>query len=110
MPMYGTNSSRRSPSLNGRATRPFGVLLALLMLDKNEKTRGAKNAGKTGRSPNLVAGGEWRADSTHNQLIAVTNSGQKPVETLLSLHYANGEKIYEMQQTIAPGDQMWVNL
>jgi hypothetical protein len=84
--------------------------LALLMLDKNEKTRGAKNAGKTGRSPNLVAGGEWRADSTHNQLIAVTNSGQKPVETLLSLHYANGEKIYEMQQTIAPGDQMWVNL
>jgi hypothetical protein len=26
------------------------------------------------------------------------------------LHYDNGEKKYEMQQTIQPGDQMWVNL
>jgi len=26
------------------------------------------------------------------------------------LHYDNGEKKYEMQQTIQPGHQMWVNL
>src|ERR1700685_665412 len=56
------------------------------------------------------AGGEWRADATHNYILSVTNSGQKPAETLLSLHYANGAKTYEMQQTIQPGDQMWVNL
>jgi len=29
---------------------------------------------------------------------------------LLTLHYDNGERKYELQQTIAPGDQMWLNL
>jgi hypothetical protein len=29
---------------------------------------------------------------------------------LLSLHYDNGQKSYEMQQAIQPGDQMWVNV
>jgi hypothetical protein len=56
------------------------------------------------------AGGEWRADSTHNHILSVTNSGQEPADTLLALHYANGAKTYEMQQSIQPGDQMWVNL
>src|ERR1700685_3685413 len=56
------------------------------------------------------AGGEWRADETHNHILSVTNSGQKTADTLLSLHYANGAKTYEMQQTIPPGDQMWGNL
>ncbi len=56
------------------------------------------------------AGGEWRADFNHNQLMAVTNAGQKPTNALLTLHYDNGQKKYELQQTIAPGDQMWINL
>jgi hypothetical protein len=56
------------------------------------------------------AGGEWRADFNHNQLMAVTNSGQKPTNALLTLHYDNGQKSYKMQQSIQPGDQMWVNV
>jgi hypothetical protein len=56
------------------------------------------------------AGGEWRADLNHNQIMAVTNSGQKATNALLTLHYDNGEKKYEMQQSIQPGDQMWVNV
>jgi hypothetical protein len=56
------------------------------------------------------AGGEWRADFDHNQVMAVTNSGQKPTNALLTLHYDNGQKSYEMQQAIQPGDQMWVNV
>ncbi len=56
------------------------------------------------------AGGEWRADANHNQIMAVTNSGQKPTNALLTLHYDNGQKSYEMQQAIQPGDQMWVNV
>lgn len=56
------------------------------------------------------AGGEWRADASHNQIISVTNSGQKLADALLTLHYHNGEKTYEMQQTIQPGDQMWLNV
>lgn len=56
------------------------------------------------------AGGEWRADSAHNQIVAVTNTGQKAANALLTLHYDNGEKSYEMQQSIQPGDQMWLNV
>ncbi|MGA7752520.1 MAG: hypothetical protein WCB05_06810, partial [Candidatus Sulfotelmatobacter sp.] len=55
-------------------------------------------------------GGEWRADAHHNQIATITNVGTKPTEALLTLHYANGQRKYELQQTIQPGDQMWVNL
>ena len=58
----------------------------------------------TGGLGGHFAGGEWRADFNHNQLMAVTNSGQKPTNALLTLHYDNGEKSYEMQQAIQPGD------
>ncbi len=53
--------------------------------------------------------GAWQVDANHNQIVAVTNGGSKPANALLTLHYDNGEKKYEMQQTIQPGDQMWVN-
>jgi len=36
--------------------------------------------------------------------------GTKATDALLTLHYDDGAKKYELQQTIAPGDQMWVNL
>ena len=56
------------------------------------------------------AGGEWRADTTHNEIVAITNVGAKATNALLTLHYDNGGKKYELQQIIQPGDQMWVNL
>ncbi len=40
----------------------------------------------------------------------MTNGGTKPADALLTLHYDNGAKKYELQQSIAPGEQMWVNL
>ena len=55
-------------------------------------------------------GGEWDLDANHNAIAAITNIGSKPTNALLTLHYDNGKKSYELQQTIAPGDQMWVNL
>ena len=55
-------------------------------------------------------GGEWDLDANHNQIAAITNIGSKPTDALLTLHYDNGKKSYELQQTIAPDDQMWVNL
>ena len=54
--------------------------------------------------------GKWQADSTHNHIVAVTNGGTRPTDALLTLHYDNGEKKYELQQTIQPGDQMWLNM
>ncbi len=56
------------------------------------------------------AGGEWRADANRNVIAAITNIGSKPTNALLTLHYDNGQKSYEMQQTIQPGNQMWVNI
>ena len=63
----------------------------------------------TGALGDHFAGGEWQVDADHNEIAAITNTGTKPADALLTLHYDNGEKKYEMQQTIQPGDQMWVN-
>lgn len=56
------------------------------------------------------AGGEWRADSTHDAIIAVTNAGSVPTVARLSLHYGKGEKKYEVQRALQPGQQIWVRL
>jgi hypothetical protein len=56
------------------------------------------------------AGGEWRADATHDEIVAVTNGGSHATDALLTLHYDNGKKKYELQQKIQPGEQMWLNL
>jgi len=53
----------------------------------------------TGGLGDYFAGGEWRTDANRNQIISVTNSGNKATDALLTLHYDNGEKKYEMQQT-----------
>jgi hypothetical protein len=63
-------------------------------------------------SDNLGAywsGGQWRVDATHNALVAVTNGGTRATDALLTLHYNHGQQKYEIQQTIQPGDQMWLN-
>jgi hypothetical protein len=81
------------------------------VVDQNGKSlasnRTCRYSGGFGRH---LAGGELSVDANHNQLISVTNSGVKPAEARLTLHYDNGEKSYEMQQTILPGDQMLVNV
>jgi hypothetical protein len=51
------------------------------------------------------AGGEWPADANHNTIAAITNIGSKPAEALLTLHYDGGKQKFELQRTIAPGDQ-----
>ncbi|MGH9499075.1 MAG: hypothetical protein ACRD3L_08010 [Terriglobales bacterium] len=62
------------------------------------------NAGRS------FAAGEWQVDANHNHLVAVTNVGVRPADALLTLHYDNGTKSYEMKRTIQPGDQMRLNL
>lgn len=55
-------------------------------------------------------GGLWQVDSTHNSIIAVTNGGTKATDALLTFLYNGGNDKYEVQKTIAPGDQLWLNL
>ncbi len=54
--------------------------------------------------------GKFEVDATHNSLIAVTNAGKKPTEAVLTFNYNRGQDHYEVRRTIAPGDQLWLNL
>ncbi len=56
------------------------------------------------------AGGEWRVDANHNELISLTNGGSHTTDALLTLYYDNGTKKYELQKRIQAGDQMWINV
>lgn len=56
------------------------------------------------------AGGQWQVDTTHNAIVAVTNGGNRATKALLTLHFDDGKKNYEIEQTIQAGDQMWLNL
>jgi hypothetical protein len=51
------------------------------------------------------AGGQWQVDATHNAIIAVTNGGSRATEALLTLHFDDGKKDYEIQQTIPAGSR-----
>ena len=50
-----------------------------------------------------------KVDATHNAIVAVTNGGTRATEARLTLHFEDGRKNYEIQQTIPPGEQMWLN-
>jgi hypothetical protein len=47
--------------------------------------------------------------TSHNQLVAATDGSSRPRKALVTLHYDNGAKTYEIQQTVAAGDQLWLN-
>jgi hypothetical protein len=64
----------------------------------------------TGGRGGHFAGGEWRTDATHNQIAAITNVGTQVADALVTLHYDRGTKKYELEEQVAPGEQMWVNL
>jgi hypothetical protein len=55
-------------------------------------------------------GGNWQADPTHTSLVAVTNGGAQQTDALLTIFFDGGKQKYEIQQSIAPGQQMWLNI
>jgi hypothetical protein len=57
-----------------------------------------------------LEGGSWQVDANHNSIIAAGNGGSKPVQARLTFFYAGGAKRYQLERTIAPDDQMWVNV
>jgi hypothetical protein len=57
-----------------------------------------------------LEGGSWQVDANHNSIIAAGNGSSKPVQARLTFFYAGGTKRYQMERTIAPDDQMWINV
>jgi hypothetical protein len=58
----------------------------------------------------LWEGGEWLADASHNSLITVGNAGLKPMKARFTLFYNQGANRYELEQSLEPNEQMWVNV
>ena len=60
----------------------------------------------------LWKGGKFEFDGSHNSLITVGNDSETPTKTLFTLFYNQGAETsqYELEQTISPHDQMWVNV
>ncbi|MCI0621409.1 MAG: hypothetical protein L0387_07030 [Acidobacteria bacterium] len=55
-------------------------------------------------------GGKWQVDGTRNSLITAGNGGEKPVRARMTLLYNGGRDKYEIEQTLAPGEQMWIDV
>jgi hypothetical protein len=55
-------------------------------------------------------GGRWKVDSTHDSLITAGNGGFKPVQAKLTLFYNGGSSKYEVERTLAPNEQMWLDI
>jgi hypothetical protein len=55
-------------------------------------------------------GDQWLADDTHNSIITAGNGGTKPVHAKLTLRYNEGKGTYEIEQTLAPEQQIWIDV
>jgi|SRR5580704_3548235 hypothetical protein len=57
-----------------------------------------------------MAAGQWLADSLHDSLITVGNGGLEPARAQLTFYYHGGQDKYQVEQTLAPDEQMWLDL
>ena len=55
-------------------------------------------------------GGEWQADALHDSITTVGNGSAKTMKAGFTLFYNQGAKRYDLEQTLAPNEQMWVDI
>ncbi len=55
-------------------------------------------------------GSQWHADSLRHSLITAGNATDKQLTVQFTLHYNGGKGKYELEQTLLPGDQMFVDV
>jgi hypothetical protein len=56
------------------------------------------------------AGSQWNYDPYHNSIITVGNGGSQPTQAAFTIFYNQGTQQYEMDQTLQPGEQMWMDI
>lgn len=54
-------------------------------------------------------GGKWEVDSMHDSLLTVGNGGNKPAKAELTILYNQGSEQYQVEQMLAPDEQMLVD-
>jgi hypothetical protein len=57
-----------------------------------------------------MAAGKWLADSLHDSIITVGNGGMEQARAQLTFYYHGGQDKYQVEQTLAPEEQMWLDL
>jgi hypothetical protein len=55
-------------------------------------------------------GGMWEYDPYHSSIITAGNGGTKPTQVAFTIFYNQGAEKYELEQTLQPDEQMWVNI
>jgi len=55
-------------------------------------------------------GGQWQYDPQHDSIITAGNGGSKPTQVAFTIFYNQGTQKYELDQTLQPGDQMWMDI
>ncbi len=58
----------------------------------------------------LFKGSMWHVDATHNTLITTGNGGTEPTRAQVTLFYNGGQSKYRVEQSLSPGQQIWLNL
>ena len=55
-------------------------------------------------------GGKWEVDATHDSIITAGNGGDKPAQAQVTLFFNGGTGKYQIEQTLAPDQQLWLDL
>jgi hypothetical protein len=55
-------------------------------------------------------GGMWEYDAQHNSIITAGNGGTQPINVAFTLFYNQGAQRYDIEQTLQPDDQMWIDI
>ncbi len=55
-------------------------------------------------------GGRWEYDTQHDSIITGGNGATKPIPVALTLFYNGGKEKYELQQTLQPDEQLWIDV
>ncbi len=55
-------------------------------------------------------GGMWEVDPYHDSIITAGNGGTKPTQTAFTLFYNQGASRYDLEQTLQPDEQMWIDV
>jgi hypothetical protein len=56
------------------------------------------------------AGSQWEYDPYHDSIITAGNGGTKPTQAAFTIFYNQGTQKYELDQTLLPGEQMWMDI
>jgi hypothetical protein len=55
-------------------------------------------------------GGQWQYDPQHDSIITAGNGSSKPTQVAFTIFYNEGATKYELDQTLQPGEQMWMDI